>query len=132
MVRATAGLPAQHIAAPGDEGERGTATVEAAIALSALAVVLVLATAGVAAMIAQVRCIDAAREAARLVARGEPEQAEQAARKVAPADARIAMRVTADEVTVEVSAEPVDTILPMLTVRGEAMAVLEPGVAGAP
>lgn len=130
MVRATAGPAAQRVTTPGTGGERGSATVEAALALCALVVVVALALAGVTAMVAQVRCIDAAREAARLVARGEPERAEQAAREVAPRDAQVAVRISADEVTVVVSAEPVGAILPMLTVRGEALAVLEPGVAG--
>jgi Flp pilus assembly protein TadG len=114
------------------DGERGSASVEAALAVCALVAVLAMALAGIAVMIAQLRCVDAAREAARLVARGEPERAEQAARQVAPGGARIAVRVDADEVTVEVSAEPAGGALPAITVRAEAMAVLEPGVAGSP
>jgi Flp pilus assembly protein TadG len=112
-------------------GERGSATVEAAIAVCAVVVVLAMALAGSAAVLAQLRCIDAAREAARLVARGEPERAEQAARAVAPTGARIAIRVQGDEAVVEVSAEPAGGVLPGLSVHAEALAVLEPGVAGA-
>ena len=113
------------------DGERGSATVEAAIAVCAVVVVLAIALAGSAAVLAQVRCTDAAREAARLVARGEPERAERAARRVAPAGASVVIRVQGDEVVVEVAAEPGRGILPGLSVRAEAMAVLEPGVAGA-
>jgi Flp pilus assembly protein TadG len=113
------------------DGERGSATVEAAIAVCAVVVVLAIALAGSAAVLAQVRCTDAAREAARLVARGEPEQAERAARRVAPAGASVVIRVQGDEVVVEVAARPGRGILPGLSVRAEAMAVLEPGVAGA-
>jgi Flp pilus assembly protein TadG len=113
------------------DGERGSATVEAAIAVCAVIVVLAIALAGSAAVLAQVRCTDAAREAARLVARGEPEQAERAARRVAPAGASVVIRVQGDEVVVEVAAEPGRGVLPGLSVRAEAMAVLEPGVAGA-
>lgn len=115
----------------GAGGERGSATVEAALAVCALVVVLAMALAGVAAVLAQVRCTDAAREAARLVARGEPGgRAEQAASRVAPAGARIAVSVRGDEVVVEVSAEPGGGVLPGLSVRAEAIAVLEPGVVG--
>lgn len=116
---------------PPSDGECGSASVEAALAVCALIAVLAMVLAGVCVMVAQVRCIDAAREAARLVARGEPERAEQAARQVAPGGAQVAVRVNADEVIVEVSAQPVDGVLPAITVRAEAMAVLEPGVAGA-
>ncbi len=115
----------------GADGERGSATVEAAIAVCAVVVVLGMSLAGSAAVLAQLRCTDAAREAARLVARGEPEHAEQAARAMAPSGARIAIQVHADEVVVEVSAEPTGGVLPGVAVRAEALAVLEPGVAGA-
>ena len=52
-------------------GDRGAATVEAAFAIAALVVVLVLCAGGLTALSMQVRCIDAAREAARLAARGD-------------------------------------------------------------
>lgn len=116
---------------PAGDGESGSATVEAALAVCTVVIVLAMALAGSAAVLAQLRCTDAAREAARLVARGEPEQAEQAARRVAPTGARIAVHVQGDEVIVEVAAEPGGGILPGLSVRAEAVAVLEPGVAGA-
>ena len=45
-------------------------TVEAAFAIAALVVVLVLCVSGLTAVSMQVRCVDAAREAARLAARG--------------------------------------------------------------
>jgi len=112
------------------DGERGSATVEAALGVCAVVVMLAMALGGSAAVLAQLRCTDAAREAARLVARGEGPQAESAARRVAPSGARIAIRVQGEEVIVEVSAEP-PVVLPGVTIRAEAMAVLEPGVAGA-
>ncbi|MFS8099768.1 pilus assembly protein TadE [Lentzea alba] len=59
-------------------------TVEAAVAVSALLVVMVLAAGGVAAVVEQVRCTDAAREAARLAARGERSRGEAAAGQIAP------------------------------------------------
>ena len=52
-------------------GEAGAVTVEAAFAIAALVAVLVLCLAGLTAVAMQVRCIDAAREAARLAARGD-------------------------------------------------------------
>jgi Flp pilus assembly protein TadG len=117
-------------AAPAVDGERGSATVEAALAVCAVVVVLAMALAGAAAVLGQLRCTDAAREAARLVARGEHGQAEDAARTVAPAGATVIIRVDGDEVIVEVSARPAGGVLPGLSIRAEAMAVLEPGVAG--
>ncbi|EFD56183.1 conserved hypothetical protein [Mycobacterium tuberculosis T92] len=45
--------------------------MEAALAIATLVLVLVLCLAGVTAVSMQVRCIDAAREAARLAARGD-------------------------------------------------------------
>lgn len=51
--------------------ERGGATAEIAVALPALVLVLGVALAAVGLGIDQVRCVDAARSAARLLARGE-------------------------------------------------------------
>jgi hypothetical protein len=110
----------------GRQGDRGAVTVEAAIALCALMVVLALAIGGVAAAGAQVRCVDAAREAARLVARGQSDRARQAASTIAPAGAWVSVRVVGDEITVDVSARLVGP-LPGLSVAGRAVAVLEPG-----
>ena len=111
------------------DGERGSATVEAALAICAVVAVLAMALAGAMAVLAQLRCTDAAREAARLAARGEAGRAEQAARSIAPAGAEVAMRMQGDQVIVAVSAQPGGGLLPGVSVRGEAIAVLEPGVA---
>lgn len=54
-------------------GERGTVTAELALTLPAVVLVLLLATAVVAASLAQVRCTDAATAAARAAAVGEPQ-----------------------------------------------------------
>ncbi|HTF48787.1 MAG TPA: TadE family type IV pilus minor pilin [Pseudonocardia sp.] len=101
-------------------------TVEAALALCSLVLVLALAIGAVAAAGAQLRCMDAAREAARLVARGEPDRARHAAEAIAPGGARVDIRIVGDEVTVQVS-RGVDQ-LPGLSVSGRALGVLEPGV----
>ena len=112
-----------------DSQDRGSVTVEAALALCSLVVVLALAVAGVSAVAAQLRCIDAAREAARLTARGEQDRAEELARRLAPDGAVVDLTVQSDEVTARVSADPVAALLPGIEIGAEAAAVLEPGVA---
>ncbi|MFL6150647.1 MAG: TadE family type IV pilus minor pilin [Pseudonocardiaceae bacterium] len=108
-------------------GDRGSVTVEAALALCSLVVVLALVLAAVSAVAAQLRCIDAAREAARLTARGEQGRAEEIARRIAPRGAVVALTVRGDEVTARVSANPAAGLLPGVDVGAEAAAVLEPG-----
>ncbi len=108
-------------------GDRGSVTVEAALALCSLVAVLGLVLAAVSAVAAQLRCVDAAREAARLTARGEPARAEDIARRIAPRGAVVAVTVRGDEVTARVSANPAAGLLPGVDVGAEAAAVLEPG-----
>ena len=108
-------------------GDRGSVTVEAALALCSLVAVLALILAAVSAVAAQLRCIDAAREAARLTARGEPARAEDIARRIAPRGAVVAVTVRGDEVTARISANPAAGLLPGVDVGAEAAAVLEPG-----
>jgi hypothetical protein len=100
--------------------------VEAAIALGALALVTALAVAALTAVGAAVRCTDAARELARLAARGEPERGRAVAARLAPTGARIVLTVHGDEATAEVTAAPA-RLLP-IRVSGRAVAVLEPDV----
>jgi Flp pilus assembly protein TadG len=109
----------------GAPNDRGAVTVEAALALCSLVLVLALAVGAVASASAQLRCIDAAREAARLVARGEPDQARRAAGTIAPGGARVDVQVVGDQVTVEVSTSGAGGV-PGLTVSGRALGVLEP------
>ena len=109
-------------------GERGAVTVEAAIALAALLVVVVLCLGTLLAAAAQVRCVDAAREAARLVARGADADAEPAARRIAPTGADISIRTEEDRVIAVVSVRV--PLLPLLTLHADAVAVREPGVSG--
>ena len=112
----------------GQADDRGTVTVEAALALCSLVVVLALVLAAVSAVAAQLRCVDAAREAARLTARGEQDRAEELARRIAPHGAVVAVTVRGDEVIARVSANPVAGLLPGVEVGAEAAAVLEPAV----
>jgi hypothetical protein len=110
-------------------GDRGSVTVEAALALCGLALVVAMALGAVAAVTASLRCTDAARELARLAARGEAERGRAVAARLAPAGAHVTLQIHGDEVVAEVTAPPV-RLLPV-HVRGRAVAVLEPGVAPA-
>jgi Flp pilus assembly protein TadG len=104
--------------------DRGAVTVEAAIALGALVMALWFVVAGIAAVTAHLRCVDAAREAARLVARGDPGLADEAARRIAPDEASLQISVDGERISVTVSADMI------LTVSGEAFAIAEPQEAG--
>ncbi|WP_308170645.1 TadE family type IV pilus minor pilin [[Mycobacterium] fortunisiensis] len=87
--------------------------------------VLVLCVGGLGAMGAQIRCIDAAREAARLASRGEGDTATAAARRIAPSGAEVHVAHDGGLVVARVR---VGTALPGFTVSAEAAAVPEPGV----
>ena len=106
-------------------GDRGAVTAEAALALCSLVAVMTLVVAAVAGACAHLRCLDAAREGARLVARGEPDRAREAAAVIAPRGARIAIAVAGDQVRVDVSTPTVPG-LPGLTFDAHAVGVLEP------
>lgn len=70
--------------------DAGSVTAETAVLLPALTVLLVLSLWSVAAVGAQLRCVDAARTTARALARGEaPETAVAAGRSLAPAGAAV-------------------------------------------
>ncbi|GGM45049.1 hypothetical protein GCM10012275_15120 [Longimycelium tulufanense] len=123
--------PASRAAATGQRarrlrGDKGAVTVEAALGVCAVVIVLALALAGVAAVLSQLRCTDAAREAARLAARGEADRAPEAVQQIAPKGAHLALHTEGDTVRVEVTDQP-SPLLPGLTIRAEAYAVLEPG-----
>ena len=108
-------------------GDAGAVTVEAALALCSLMLVFALVVGALAAVGAQLRCTDAAREAARLVARGESERARAVAGVIAPTKARVEIEVRGDQVTATVSATVVGK-LSGLIISGRAVGVLEPGV----
>jgi Flp pilus assembly protein TadG len=110
--------------------DAGMVTVEAAVAMSAFVVALGMAMAAIVAVTDQLRCTDAAREAARLTARGEQDRARAAAERIAPKGAAVAIRVDGDTIDVEVEAAPAAGLLPGLRVSGHAYAVAEPGAAG--
>lgn len=99
-------------------------TVEAAFAILALVAVLVVCMAGLAAVFMKVRCVDAAREAARLSARGDDSGAEQAARAVAPEGAVLGLRPSGAYVVATVTSR--STLLPGVSIVAEAIAAVEP------
>jgi hypothetical protein len=106
----------------------GYATAEAAVALPALLVVLSLAVGAVVTVGAQLRCVDAARAAAREVARGDSEStARRDAERIAPRGATVTVRHTAEDVDVTVTAVVRATRwLPGITVRAHAVTEVEP------
>lgn len=105
--------------------DAGGVTVEAAFAVAAIVVVVAVCAAGLSAVGAQVRCLDAAREAARLAARGDG-SAIEVARGVAPAGAAVEIRWEGDLVVARVSSRA--DLLPGVEIAARAVAAAEPGV----
>ncbi len=99
-------------------------TVEAAFAIAAVSVVLMVCLGGLAALSLQLRCVDAAREAARLAARGDRNAASLAVGRLAPPDAVLDLHRDGPLVTATVTARAAP--LPMITVHGSAVAAAEP------
>jgi|SRR5689334_20878335 len=113
----------------GRVGDRGSVTIEAAIGLAVLALVLAACLAGIGCLVAQLRCADAAREAARLAARGDEAGAVQAVAALAPAGAALSVG-GGDLVTATVTAPPVGGLLPGVVISASAAAAREPTGAG--
>jgi len=78
-------------------------------------------------MIGQVRCADAAREAARLAGRGDEAGAARAVAALAPDGADLALGGSGDFVTATVTSGAVGGLLPGVTLRATATAAREPG-----
>jgi hypothetical protein len=100
--------------------------VEAAFAVAALAVVLVLCLGGLAAIGMQVRCVDSSREAARLAARGDEGAAADAVRRGGPAGAELALRRDGGFIVAKVATRSI--LLPGITITAESVAAVEPGL----
>jgi hypothetical protein len=106
-------------------------TAEAAMVIPVLLLVTVALAWLVTLGIAQVRCLDAAREGARLAARGEPTGAVTAAAKRAgPDGTRVFVDAGGDTVTVRVEADVVPDVplldgLPSVTLSAEATSASE-------
>jgi hypothetical protein len=109
----------------------GTVTAELAVVLPALVVLVVFALWSVTAVTAQLRCVDAARIAARAMARGDSAAASMtAARAAAPAGARVEISRSGDLVEVDVDHTarlpgPWSGRLPGLALSGRAVAPAE-------
>ena len=108
--------------------EAGGVTVEAAIAIALIVAVVVLCVGAITATTLHVRCVDSAREAARLAARGDRESAISTAAKVAPDGADVSVRTEGEFVVATVRAR--SPLLPLVNISAEAVAVLEPTVPG--
>lgn len=111
--------------------DRGSVTAEAALALPVLLVVLAAAIGVLVCVASQLRCVDAARAAARVAARGDDAAlVRSTAERLAPADATVELRDGGDTVEVVVSARvrPFGAalrLLPAIAVRGRAVAAVE-------
>ncbi|MFC6712639.1 TadE family type IV pilus minor pilin [Branchiibius cervicis] len=82
-------------------------TAELAAVLPAIVFVLAVALNAVAIGIDQIRCVDAARMAARSASRGDsPAQISDIGRRAAPGGATVLLRPVADAVEVTVSTQP--------------------------
>lgn len=110
-------------------GDAGAVTVEAALGISVVITVFGLALLGAGAVVSQLRCTDAAVEAARLMARGAHEQAAEAVERLAPRGAELTVTVEEDRVITEVGAPAPIGVLPEPV--SKAYAVLEPGASTA-
>ena len=98
--------------------------MEAALAIATLVAALVLCAGGITAVSMQVRCIDAAREAARLAARGDGAGL-GAASWLAPAGSAVELRRDGGYIIARVSDRL--PMLPGLVIAGEAVAAAESG-----
>ena len=95
-----------------------------AVCLPVLVLVLMACLAGIACLTAQLRCTDAAREAARLLARGDTAGANRAVAQLVPG-ARAEISRRDDLVSVRITAHPVG-LLPGIEIVGEATSAAEP------
>ncbi len=105
--------------------DRGSVTVEAAVALAALAFVLAGALAGIACLVAQLRCVDAAGEAARLAGRGDNANAHLAVERLAPGGAQLELSGGGEQVTAIVTVDALGGVLPRIRLRASATAARE-------
>jgi Flp pilus assembly protein TadG len=107
-------------------------TAELAACLPVLMLVLGVALTAVSAAGAQVRLQDAAREAARATARGDPAATRQLVAQAAPG-ARVTVRIVGDDViaVARVRVHPLGGWLPGFDLTEQAVAAVEPK-AGSP
>ncbi len=113
---------------------RGSVTAETAVLLPVLLVVLAAAIGVLACVAAQLRCVDAARAAARVAARGDTAQVVRTAgERLAPPGATVTLRSAGEglvEVVVAAQVRPFGgalDALPAVPVSGRAVAAVEGG-----
>jgi len=110
--------------------DRGSVTAELAVGLPALLVLLFAGLTAIGAVTTQLRCVDAARDAALAASRGE--SGSEAGQRAAPAGAEVTVTAADGTVTATVRA-PVPLLggpLPRLRVGATAVAAVEPGSPG--
>ncbi|MEH6820181.1 MAG: TadE family type IV pilus minor pilin [Dietzia psychralcaliphila] len=108
-------------------GDGGSVTVEAALGIASLVVVLAVAASGAAAALTQIRVVDAAREAARVAAMSGAGEGVAAGRAAVPG-ADVSVDSGGGSVTAQVSVPARG--LPGVVLMGRAVARAEPGVTG--
>jgi Flp pilus assembly protein TadG len=110
--------------------DRGMVTAELAACLPVLMVILAVAISAVDVVAERVRLADAAREAARAVARGDPGTGRRLALAEAPG-ARVGLTVGGGTVTAVVTKQvhPLGGWLPSITVSEQCVAAVEPTAA---
>ena len=104
-------------------------TAETAVVLPVLLLVLAAAVAAVVVVGDQLKCVDAAREAARAAARGDPRAAVMAiGNRAAPDGAHVGVSTSQDDVVVSVTAvvAPLGLMPLRVTVSARAVALREP------
>lgn len=119
---------------PGRVRDGGYVTAEAAVVIPILVALAALLIWGLEAAAAQVRCVDAARAAAREAARSEtPARVREAARQAAPSGAQVSVRTVDGMVRVRVTV-PVPRFPVTLTAEAAALdeSALDDAPAGAP
>jgi Flp pilus assembly protein TadG len=118
---------------PRKQSDLGAATAEFAIILPILLAFMLLAFWVVGAVVANIRCIDAARDVARALARGEPpEAAHLVGQRAAPRNATITITRTDDDIEVAVTSSTshpslLSNALPTISAKGHATVQAEPG-----
>lgn len=109
--------------------DAGMVTAEIAVAMPVLMVLLAVGLTAMAVIAAQMRCVDAAREAARALARGESISAARSlANTAGPHGAALATSEHGDRVEAEVrgTVAPIGGLFPAFTVHAAAVALREP------
>lgn len=105
-------------------------TAEIAVALPVLVLLMAAGITAVLVVGAQLRCVDAAREAARALARGDSMAvARGLARQTGPASATVTVSRSGDRVIVDVAgtAAGLGGVLPAFAVHARSVALEEPG-----